>query len=69
MANTYSCLHVQLVFAVYRRENLIPENRRIAIQKYMTAVAQAHEIKVLAIYCNPDHVHILVGVKPDMSVS
>ncbi|MEM6724109.1 MAG: IS200/IS605 family transposase [Bacteroidota bacterium] len=69
MANTYTCLHVQLIFAVSGRENLIHENNRVSVQKYMATIAQSLKATVLAVYCNPDHVHILVGIKPDIPIA
>ncbi len=69
MPNTYTQLYIQLVFAVQHRDALIHENIRDELQKYMTGIAQAHKHKMLAIYCNPDHTHVLVGLHPTQSLS
>ena len=69
MANTYSQLYVQIVFAVKGRENLIKEEMREEVQKYISGILREKNQKLLSIYCMPDHVHILTGIKPDISIS
>ncbi len=69
MANTYTQLYIQFVFAVQNRDAIIKEPAREEIQKYLTGIAQNKGHKMLAIYCNPDHTHILLGLKPDQSIS
>ncbi len=69
MANTYTQLYVQLVFAVKYRENLVSENMRIDIQKYITGIVTNHNHKLMAIYIMPDHCHILVGLNPKQAIS
>lgn len=68
-SGTYSQLHIQLVFAVKGRQNLIQESFREDLQKYITGIIQERNNKVLAIYCMPDHTHILVGKRPNQSES
>lgn len=68
MANTYTQLHVHIVFSVRRREAMIQEQFRDELQKYMTGIIRKKH-KLLAIYCMPDHVHILVGLNPIHSIS
>lgn len=69
MANTYTQLYVQFVFSVKGRENLIKEKFRDELEKVMCGIATQHKAKVYAIYCNPDHTHILVGMHPTISPS
>ena len=69
MANTYTQLYVQIVFAVLHRENLIAERNREEIEKYICGIISNKKSKPLAIYCNPDHVHVLIGLHPTASVS
>jgi len=69
MANTYSQLYVQVVFTVKYRENLIKEKYRVKLEKYISGIIKNRNSKLLAIYCNPDHIHILIGLNPDVSVS
>ena len=69
MANTYTQIHVQIIFSVAGRQNLISERIRERVEKYMCGIISANKSKPLAIYCNPDHVHILIGLHPSVSVS
>ena len=69
MANTYTQLYVQFVFAVQHREALIKESIREEIQKYITGIARNNGHKMLSIYCMPDHAHVFVGLKPTQSIS
>lgn len=69
MPNTYTKLYVQIVFAVKGRENLISESIRERIEKYITGIIQNKHHKLYAIYAMPDHVHIFMSMRPDLSVS
>jgi len=64
MANTYTQLYIQIVFAVQGREHHIPKAYKEEVQKYMTAVIQKRKHKLLAIHCIPDHTHIFIGYNP-----
>jgi putative transposase len=64
MANTYTQLHIHLVFAVKNREALIAKPWRDELEKYMTSIIQKHNHKLLAIYAMRDHIHILIGYSP-----
>lgn len=69
MANTYSQLYIHIVFAVKGRQNLISKNWKDEIYKYITGIITNKEQKLIAINGMPDHVHILIGLKPDKSIS
>ena len=69
MANTYTQLYVQIVFAVKGRQNLIKEGNRENLEKYICGIITNKRCKTLAIYCNPDHIHIFVGIHPNVSIS
>ena len=69
MANTYTQLYFQLVFAVQGKHNLIHESVREKIEKYMCGIISNNMSKPISIYCNPDHVHILIGIHPSISIS
>jgi putative transposase len=60
---------IQLVFAVKGRENLIAEANRDEIEKYICGIARNKKHKPLAIFCMPDHLHFLIGLHPDQSIS
>jgi putative transposase len=69
MPNTYTQLHVQIVFAVQGKKNLIIESFREELEKYICGIVTHNNSKPLAIYCNPDHTHILLGLHPAVSVA
>jgi putative transposase len=69
MANTYSQIYIQIVFAVKGRENLFKKENREELHKFITGIVSNREQKLLAIFAMPDHVHILVGMKPNIALS
>ena len=69
MPNTYSQIYIQIVFAVKGRECFIKESFREELQKYIAGIIAGKKQKLFAIYCMPDHVHILVSMKPALSIS
>ena len=62
-------MYLQIIFAVQGRENVIKEKFRDELEKYMCGIITNNKSKPLAIYCNPDHTHILIGLHPTISVS
>lgn len=69
MANTFSQIYLQFVFAVKDRYSLISGNNKEELHKYITALIQARGAKLLAVNCMPDHIHIFVGFKPTILIS
>ena len=69
MANTYSQIYIQVVFAVEGRQNLISRDHKDELQKYMTGIVTNKGQKLIAINNMPDHFHLLIGLKPTLSLS
>ncbi len=69
MANTYSQIYIQVVFAVKGRESLILPAWEEELYKYITGIVQHKGQKLLAINGMPDHIHIFLGMKPDCNLS
>jgi putative transposase len=69
MSNTYTQLYVQMVFVVQGRQNLISKQYREELHKYLTGIVQNRGNKMLAVFCMPDHTHVLVGLHPTNAVS
>ncbi|MFW5774154.1 MAG: IS200/IS605 family transposase [Tangfeifania sp.] len=69
MANTYTQLYIQYVFSVRGRENIIKEQHRDELEKVMCGIVTNQKCKTYAIYCNPDHTHIFVGMHPTIPPS
>jgi REP element-mobilizing transposase RayT len=69
MANTYTQIYIHIVFAVEGRQNLIPAQHNDELQKYITGIVSAQKHKLIAINNMPDHLHLLIGLRPDASLS
>ncbi len=61
MANTYTQMHVHLVFATKNRDALIQKTWKDELEKYITGIVQNHKHKLLAIGAVSDHIHIFIG--------
>ena len=69
MPNTYTQIHIQTVFAVENRMSLINKGWREDLYRYMTSIVQNRGHKVLAIGGVSDHVHLLLGLRPNEALS
>jgi REP element-mobilizing transposase RayT len=69
MANTYTQIYIQYVFAVQNRTSLINEKWQTQLYKYITGIAEKHEHKLFAINGMPDHVHVLISMNPKQAPS
>jgi len=69
MANTYSQIYIQIVFAVKGRQSLIKDQHREQLHKYISGIVKNRGQKMLTIFAMPDHIHLLVGLKPSISIS
>jgi len=69
MANTYTQIYIQIVFAVESRQNLIDSKHNDELQEYITGIVTAQRQKLIAINNMPDHLHILIGQRPDYVLS
>lgn len=69
MANTFSQIYLQFVFAVKNRQSLISKHNKEELHQYITALVQTRRAKLLAINCMPDHAHIFVGFRPTILIS
>jgi REP element-mobilizing transposase RayT len=69
MANTYSQIYIHIVFAVEGRQNLIAPEHNDELQKYITGILSAQRQKLISINNMPDHLHLLLGMRPDACLS
>ncbi len=69
MSNTYTQIHIHLIFAVKFRQGLINPTWKERLHKYITGIIQKNNHKVLQINSMPDHIHILIGLRPNQSLS
>lgn len=69
MAGTYSQIYIQIIFAVKHRDALIHQTWGERLYQYITGIVQNKEQKILAINGMPDHIHLLIGMKPSCCLS
>jgi len=64
MANTYTQIYLQFVFAVQDRVSLIQSDWKDELYKYITGIVQTNKHKLITINGMPNHLHVFVGYKP-----
>lgn len=69
MANTFSQIYIQTVFAVSNRLSLIRDDFKVDVYKYITGIVKNKGQKLISINGMPDHVHILIGLRPAMALA
>ena len=69
MANTYTQLYIHVVFAVKSRENLISTVWKEELYQYIGGIITNKKQKLLVANGMPDHIHLLIGLKPDCMLS
>jgi REP element-mobilizing transposase RayT len=69
MADVFSQIYIQVVFAVKYRQALILPEWEGALYQYTTGIVQNRGNKLLAIGGMPDHIHIFIGMKPAENLS
>lgn len=69
MANTYSQLYIQIVFAVKGRENLIEKSWKDELHKYIAGIIKTKGQKPIIVNGMADHIHVFIGLKPSMAIS
>ena len=69
MANTYSQIYIQVVFAVRGRLAVISPTWEERLYQYITGIVQSNNQKMLAINGIPNHIHIFIGMQPNCCLS
>jgi REP element-mobilizing transposase RayT len=69
MPNTYTQIHIQFVFAVKYRLALIANPWKNELHQYITGIIQNKTHKMLQINSMPDHLHLLIGFRPNENLS
>jgi len=69
MANTYSQIYIQIVFAVQNRNALIQPDWETELFKYITGIVQNKGQKMLSINGTSNHIHFFIGMKPSCCLS
>ena len=69
MGNTYTQIHLQLIFAVQFRAFVIQPDWEIELHKYITSIISENTHKPIIINGMEDHIHICLGMRPVQSLS
>jgi putative transposase len=69
MADTYTQIYIQIVFAVQNRKALIHSEWEEELYKYITGIVQNKGQKMLAINGPSNHIHIFIGMRPTCCLS
>jgi putative transposase len=69
MPSTFTNLLYHIVFSTKQREPLITENLREELYKYIGGIIRGEEGILIEIGDIDDHIHLLVKIKPSISIS
>ena len=69
MANTYTQLFVHSTFSVKNRMGLILPRYKDELYKYISGIVQNKKHRLYAIGGIENHIHLIVSMRPDVSVS
>ncbi|HUS10274.1 MAG TPA: IS200/IS605 family transposase [Pyrinomonadaceae bacterium] len=69
MANTFSQIYIQTVFAVSNRQSLIRPEFKEDLYKYISGIVKNQGQKLISINGMTDHIHILIGLKPTIALA
>ncbi len=69
MANTFTSLQYHIVFSTKNREPWIHEDIEQRVWTYVGGIARENEMKALLVGGIENHVHLLLGIPPKLSLS
>lgn len=69
MANTYTQIFVHIVFVVKGRQNVIPQEKKAELFKFIAGIFKAKGHKLYIVNGMSDHIHALIGYNPNESLS
>jgi REP-associated tyrosine transposase len=69
MPGTFSQLYIQVVFAVKGRNNLIGDDWKNELHKYIAGIIKGKNQKPIIVNGMPDHIHAFIGLRPVMPIS
>ena len=69
MANTFTSLHYHVIFSTKNREASIRPEIESRVWSYLGGIARENDMKALLIGGIENHVHLLLGVPPTITVS
>jgi len=69
MANTFTSLHFHFVFSTKNRERWLSPEIEQRVWEYLGGIARQNQMKALQVGGVEDHVHLVVGLPPTLTVS
>ncbi len=69
MANTYTQIFIHIVFVVKGRQNLIPQENKDELYKFIAGIFKEKGHKLHIVNGMPDHIHVLIGYNPIEALS
>lgn len=66
---TFSQVYLHFIFAVKFRDGLLLKTFQDEVYRYIAGIVQNNGHKLISVGGMPDHIHILVGMKPNQSVA
>src|SRR5262245_18096647 len=69
MANTFTSLHFHFVFSTKNRERWLSLEIEQRVWEYLGGIARQNQMKALQVVGVDDHVHLVVGLPPTLTVS
>jgi REP element-mobilizing transposase RayT len=69
MPETYIKIYIHVVFAVYKRQPLISNQWSNQLFAYINGIIENNNHKLISINGMPDHVHLLISISPEQSIS
>ncbi len=68
MDQTYSNIYLHFVWAVKFREPVISMEMAKELLKYINVMTSKRGCKLIAGYCMPDHIHLLISYRPSIPI-
>ena len=69
MANTYTKIYIHLVFATETRDSMIRSDMQAELYAYTAGIVKELKYFFHCIGGTEDHIHLLVGMNPDLALS
>ncbi|MCE1200159.1 MAG: IS200/IS605 family transposase [Marinilabiliales bacterium] len=69
MADTFTQIYIQVVFAVKGRNSLIHPTWEERLHQYIAGIVRCKKQKMIAINGTPDHIHFFIGMNPKCCLS
>ncbi len=69
MAHKFPNILIHLVFSTKNRQDLIPDNLRALLWKYLAGIGRNHKIPILGAGGTANHVHLLIALPSDLTTA